>query len=251
MRIRILSDLHIEFEPLRIEPVDADVVVVAGDVHPGQKSVDWIRQAFPEMPVVFVLGNHEYYRFATPKLLTELRAACNGTGIRLLENERVDIGGVRFLGATLWTDFALFGDSQAAGRHAASALNDYKLIRVDPDYRRLRGLDTARMHATSRRWIIQQLSEPFPGPTVVVTHHAPSSKSLPDSRQRELLSAAYASNMDELVDGGGASLWVHGHIHHPVDYKIGRTRIVSNPRGYPDERPCGFDPGKVVDLGMV
>lgn len=248
MRIRVLSDLHVEFARFVPPAAPADVVVIAGDVHPGLASVEWIRQAFPETPVVFVLGNHELYRFATPKLVDDVRAFCAGTNIRFLENEAAEIGGVRFLGGSLWTDFKLFGTPQITGGHAAATMNDYRLIRVSPAFRKLKGLDTARMHAATRKWLEDAFREPFSGPTVVVTHHAPSTHSLAANWESDQISAAYASALDDLVAASGAALWVHGHTHIPVDYRIGKTRVLSNPRGYPGGVPSGFDPSLVVEL---
>ncbi len=248
IRLRILSDLHLEFAPFEPPKAEADVVVLAGDIHPGVRSVRWIQEKFPDLPVVLVLGNHEFYGHALPKLNDDLKARCAGSNVHLLDNSGAVIDGVRFLGATLWTDFNLFGSPSHAGRAAAERMTDYKRIRVSPQFSKLKGRDTATLHARSRKWLEVQCQEPFDGPTVVVTHHAPSARSLQPAFQSDLLSAAYASHLDEFVTTCGAALWVHGHTHWSVDYRIGNTRVLANQRGYPDAAPNGFDPALIVTV---
>jgi Icc-related predicted phosphoesterase len=172
-----------------------------------------------------------------------------GTNVHIMENDCLTVDGVRFLGCTLWTDFRLFGNPEVAGHEAALVMNDYRRIRVSPEYRRLTGKDTARFHARSVRWLRDQFDATTSSPTVVVTHHAPSSKSLDPQQSQELIRAAYASHLDELVARSGARFWIHGHLHRAKDYLIGNTHIVSNPRGYPNEPLApGFDPGLVIEL---
>ena len=236
MRIRILSDLHNNFGTVALPHVDADVTVLAGDIRPGKSALEWIRRSFPaEQPIIYVLGNHEFYGSAIPKLIDDFRRMSAGSNIHVLENDCLNIDGVRFLGCTLWTDFSLFGDPAIAGREAAKVMNDYRRIRVSPEFRRLTGMDTAGIHARSVRWLREQLDLTAAPPTIIVTHHAPSSRSLDPVDTEDLISAAYASNLDSLVAASHARLRIHGHLHWPAGYWIGDTRINSNPRGYPDD----------------
>lgn len=249
MRIRILSDLHVDLGTVVLPRVEADITVLAGDVRPGKSALAWVLGNFPEKPVVYVLGNHEFYGRAVPKLIDDFRRMSAGTKIHVLENDCLYIDGFRILGCTLWTDFSLFGDPGIAGRVAASVMNDYRRIRVSPEFRRLKGRDTAIFHARSLRWLQNQLDSTAEHPTIIVTHHAPSSRSLDPEEAQEPISAAYASNLDELVAASRARLWIHGHIHRPTNYRIGETRVISNPRGYPFGAIAhSFDPGLVVEL---
>lgn len=102
-------------------------------------------------------------------------------------------------------------------------------------------------NATSRGWLARCFAEGS-GKRVVLTHHAPSARSLAADRRDNLISAAYASHSDELVEASQAALWIHGHTHHAVDYTIGTTRVVSNPRGYTDEPVAGFRADLVVTV---
>lgn len=247
MKLHVLSDIHVEFEDFDAPATDADVVVLAGDIHVGRNGLDWALKQFPDKPVLYVLGNHEYYGKAIPRFTEKLREFASGTNIHILEQEALTIDGVTFLGCTLWTDFELFGDPRIAGYEATQKMTDYKKIRVSPKYSRLRSIDTCAIHHRSKRWLESKLQENTDD-TVVITHHAPSLQSLPDSKHNDLMSAAYVSNLDEFVSQSGARYWIHGHLHAPSDYALGATRVLCNPKGYPDEYNDRFIPDLVVEI---
>jgi Icc-related predicted phosphoesterase len=246
MRIHIL--MHLEFGPLILPEVQADAVVLAGDVHVGVRGVAWCWEQFPRRPVIYVPGNHEYYGAAIPQLTEKLRKEAAGSQVFILDDEGLEISGVIFLGSTLWTDFCLLGEPLLGSREADQVMNDYRRIRVSPSYRHLSPADTITWHRSSRRWLAGQLAEPAPGPVVVVTHHAPSALSFGNHESLDLVSAAFASKLDDLVVRSRAALWVHGHIHRSADYCLGNTRVICNPRGYPDEPVSEFDPALVVEV---
>ena len=248
MRLHILSDLHTEFEPFELEATGADVLVLAGDIGTGTKGLDWARATGKAS--IYVAGNHEFYGDSIPDLTRTLRAGAAGGPVHFLENEACVIGGVRFLGCVLWSDFALFGedkrdDAMFAARYR---MNDFKRIRFSPGDRVFAPSDALGLHRASVEFLERELARPHPGPTVVVTHAAPSDRSRPDQWEDDLMSAAFCSNLDALVEASGAALWVHGHTHHSVDYRIGRTRVLSNQRCYPHEDRTGFDPALTIDL---
>ena len=248
MRVHVLSDLHVEFAPFQPNNVDADVIVLAGDIHTGKNGIKWILKSFPDRPAIYVLGNHEFYGQKIPKLIDEIKEVAEGTNIYVLENESVEIGNVVFLGATLWTDFRLNGDPVLAEVTAQTGMTDFRRIRVTPSYRRFRPADARRLHTQTLGWLVQQAAAARGKTTVVVTHHAPSPRSIPSRFQNDPLNPAFASNLDPFIAECGASLWIHGHIHHRVDFTLGGTRVVANPRGYPTEPHTGFDPSFVVEI---
>jgi Icc-related predicted phosphoesterase len=249
MRIHVLSDLHIEFGEVQIPNVDCDVVVLAGDISTKHHGFFWALRQWPNVPVIYVLGNHEYYGENFPRLVDKLRVQARGTNIHVLENESIQIGKIIFFGTTLWTDFELHHDSLSAVVEAGSVMNDYKRIRnSDVHFRKLYPRDTRLWHLVSRQALAAALEGGAGANTVVVTHHAPSGLSLPERRRAKVLSAAYASPMDEFIAQYQPLLWVHGHIHHPNDYQIGRTRVLANPRAYPDEPNPKFQPDLVVEI---
>ena len=255
LRIQIYSDLHLEHSKGRIPEVadGADCVVIAGDTAvPLSTSLMEIRRVIEaSIPVVVVAGNHEFYRTELPSEIEHGRLLAKQLGIHFLENNSVEIGGVRFVGATLWTDYALFGDAlrPLAMDDARRSMNDHRLIKWQKEpWRRFRPHEALALHWQSRSFIEKTLAEHFAGPTVVVTHHAPEPASLQQGWQKNHLSAAYASDLNEVITRFAPHLWVHGHIHRRVDYRVGLTRIVSNPCGYPGE-VTGFDPSLMVEVG--
>lgn len=248
MRLHILSDLHLEFANFVPPVTDADVVVLAGDIHLGREGRRWIRQHFVDRPVVYVAGNHEFYRHALPELIDELRRETAGSHIHLLENESTTIDGFTFLGCTLWTDFAVTGNRREAIAVAERFMADFQLIRHSPTMRLLRAADTIRMHRDSVAWLTEELGRCDPTRTIVVTHHAPCTRSIPPQHSDEPLNGTFCSRLNSLVATSGVPLWVHGHTHHCVDYRLGETRVLSNQRGYPDAICKDFDPDLVLEL---
>lgn len=249
MRIHVLSDLHIEFGAFVLPETDADVIVLAGDTHVLHHGVVWALEQPTDKPIVYVLGNHEFYGGAYPKLIHNLRKRTAGTNVHILERESFVHEGVRFLGCTLWTDFALFGTPVYSGIRATSGMTDFRRIRHSPTYTKFRSKTAASVHASSRSWLGTQCKDKTL-PTVIVTHHCPSARSLPDRFANDALSPAYASHADDFVEHCGAALWVHGHVHHSCDFKVGPTQVLCNPRGYADEPSSDFDPAMVVCIPL-
>lgn len=251
MKLLVLSDLHLDMAPMPLETdgrridAGADVVVLAGDIHEGTAGLHWARQSFPDKPILYVAGNHEFYGHSWGGLLAALRDTAAQLDIHCLENEAVEIGGVRFLGCSLWTDFLLDGESRQPGamQAAQSWLNDYRWIRVEEaDIPQDMGLIkpgplnaelTLRRHQESVAWLEQELSMENAPTSVVVTHHAPHPKSVPAQYLGDPLSPAFVSDLERLMGRACVpTLWIHGHVHSSMDYRVGGTRVVCNPRGY-------------------
>lgn len=265
MKAWVISDLHVmSAGTLPFTIPDADICVCAGDVsgsiHVTMECLE--RQIAPLMPVITVLGNHDYFSSTIDGALEYARRVTRGSSIMVLENESAIIGNVRFLGATLWTDYLIpFGGSQpelplkerrdVAVHFCQKFLMDFRAIHGSESYGGT-GLITPDeiigRHEASRAFVTNQLNTPFEGKTVVITHHAPS----PRSRDRRFLgqptNAGFLSDLDQVIADGKPDFWVHGQIHRSFEYRHGNTRILCNPQGYRHER-TGYDPGFVVDLG--
>ena len=185
---------------------------------------------------------------------TQIEAACRvHPSVRFLNCTDVVIDGVHFLGAALWTDFRLFGDDDrsSAMRTAEALMTGYKRIRIAAGgYRKLRTGDAARFHAEHKSRLRQKLDEPYAGTTVVITHTAPSVKSIAPDDAEDQISEAYATRMEDMVQK--ADVWVHGHVHQSLDYKIGRCRVVCNPCGYRQRdgsvENANFDPNLIIEV---
>ena len=252
MKLLVYSDLHNEFSPFAVDEticVAADALILAGDIDLYGRGVRWAQSLSTRCggkPVLMVAGNHEFYGGHFVHTLADMRLAAQGSQVQILENQAVTLHGVRFLGCTLWTDFALYGDRDRAMQTAGQGMTDYRV--VDLDGQPLHPTDTLQRHRQSRAWLEQQLAQSFAGPTVVITHHAPSAQSIPPARQGNPLSPAYASKLDALL-GAPVALWVHGHVHTSCDYLLNGTRIVCNPRGYLPSAPNpDFDPALMLTV---
>ncbi|MGJ7573621.1 metallophosphoesterase [Variovorax sp. RB2P76] len=277
MKLLILSDLHLEFGTFPVPKVDYDAVILAGDIFvPGSKAMRWARRAgnFGETaPIVFVPGSHEFYEGVLQTSLKEMALTASSCNVHLLATGEAVITGVRFLGCTLWTDFelpiqtkaGLLVDTERTTKAAKVHLNDYSSIRwaeaqdssgapaiaAKSKKRRLVPEDTLALHQSDRAWLAQKLAEPFDGPTVVVTHHAPHRNSLASRYQSDWLSASFVSELPRSFFDV-PSLWVHGHVHASLDYEAGNCRVVCNPRGYLQHgrglENKQFNPELVVEL---
>lgn len=269
MKLLVLSDLHNDIKPLnpivngRRVDEDADLVVLAGDIHEGVQAPMWARAAFPDKEVILVAGNHEFYGRYWNRNLRKLREKAAELGIHFLENDAIELFGFRFLGCTLWTDFLLYGEAQRreSMSNAQIRMNDYQRIKLDrspgenQEWRELRLKMlipelTRRRHLQSVEWLDRELDDGDPARTVVVTHHAPHWRSIPTQFEGGVLSPAYASDLSRLL--GRSKLWIHGHIHDSADYMAGMTRVVCNPRGYPDVKGnllnSGFRPNFLEEV---
>ena len=245
MRLLVMSDLHIEFEQWSLPELDGyDVCVLAGDVSTKGRSTQWANDQSTR-PTIVVAGNHEYYGSSWDKTLTRLRGAANPF-IHFLEMDVAIVQGVRFVGCTGWSDFEGTGNPHLAMMDARAVMNDYKVIRMEPQYRRLIPQQTRDIARRSRTWLRTVLSQPFVGKTVVVTHFPPLMRFVPEVGTHTHLRAAYGNDWPELVDMD-IDLWVFGHTHHPVDEVLAGTRFVSNPKGYPQEG-VAFNPECIVTI---
>lgn len=252
MKIQVLSDLHIEFEAFNVNTDNADVVVLAGDIHVNNKGVLWALENIKDKPVLYVLGNHEYYGKAYPKLVGSLKQQTQGTNVQILENDTFNYNGVNFMGSTLWTDFKLYGDARIAGFECQQVMSDYRKIRVSPHFSKLRALDVSHIHSHSLNWLRKELETHKDETNVVITHHGPSVRSLPENKQNRvnIINAAYVSHLDSVLTDYKPSMWLHGHMHNSSDYILGGCRVVCNPRGYPKERNPDFNDELVLEINQ-
>ncbi|MBC8742445.1 metallophosphoesterase [Paraburkholderia sp. UCT31] len=251
MKIRVLSDLHLENdEPELIPHARADLVVLAGDIHNHAAGPRWAAQAFDDaVPVVYVPGNHEYYDGEFGALESAmLDAAAQVDNVHVLNNAALvdSQGRWRVLGTTLWTDFALYGATPDAIEESIVAARrvmlDYRgLIQMNWPHdprdaaRDFTPADSLALHRHARAWLESELAKPFAGQTIVVTHHAPHRLSLAGRFAEDRVSAGFVNHLPELVRAPVA-LWIHGHTHTSFDYVVDGTRVVCNPRGYFDRR---------------
>lgn len=256
MRIWQINDLHLERDEVRagatFGPVpDADVAVVVGDLSDFvEDNIDWCAKVVrPKMPVVYVPGNHDMYGKCIWQDVDELREYAARRGVIFLENATAVVAGIRFVGGLLWSNYELWADPNADDfskivedrLEASRDKSDYKRILADKAGGRLMTpWDSRRRHQETISFLKEELAKPFAGETVVATHFPAHIGSLQPQYVGDPDQPRYLSDHAALIEETQPALWLHGHTHHAVSYKVGRTLVSNNPRGYRHE-DTGFD----------
>lgn len=281
MKIKLVSDLHLEFSDIDIKNDEGcDVLILGGDImvaedlynHPepdvpytpdiikilgnrqscANRFREFLKRVSSQFPhVIYIAGNHEFYHGKWVKSITVLRDECaKYSNIYFLENDVKIINDVVFVGGTLWTNC---DKGNPMVQHAIQdMMQDYKLIRNDDlGFTRLRPAHTISRHRKTLEYFKVILDQHRDKICVVVGHHAPSHLSVHEMYQNDTLTNfAYYSDLSEFIlDHPQIKLWTHGHTHTPFDYTIGDTRIVCNPRGYEGYEPnSGWDKNLVLEV---
>lgn len=256
MNIQLLSDLHLETHPHFVpeHAPDADALILAGDIGSYQEGSMLVTQgdndfglarfsprtdlaAWP-VPVFFVPGNHEYDGMDFEEAHARLQESCARLQITWLHRRVIEMKGVRLIGCTLWSDFEALVPAQGPltqqlkAREKAERAADFYLRKTGTTLDGPPFLSAAvRAQAQAdQAWLTQALSEPFAGPTVVITHFAPSLKSADPRYGLTPGTAGFCNALDHLLPK--ANVWMHGHLHCAHDYVHEGCRVVANPLGY-------------------
>lgn len=264
MKLQILSDLHIDSYVRQdhfignIPKTDADIVLVAGDTANSDHGMPWLQEQASRLkvPIITIAGNHEYFRediyHFDQKLATWSNFDTNTKqGLQFLQCQYIDIDDVRILGCTLWTDYKYqFNDDtmEATKRF----MRDYKQIYAG-DYMFSPEI-SIQIHAKHRQWLKQALitAEHLGKKVVVMSHHSISPLSVSKKYESLPSNAAFVSDLsDWMFESWAPVLWVHGHTHEAFDYRIDNTRVIVNPRAYPNEvssTALAFSWDKVIEI---
>lgn len=283
MKIKVVSDLHLEFSDINIKNDEgADVLILSGDILVAEDLYDYPspdpytpggmanygrrvqasaryndffkRVSFQFPHVIYVAGNHELYHGKWVKSINFLRDffAQRFSNIHFLERDIKTIDDVTFIGSTLWTDM---NKMDPITLHAVrDMMNDYRLIRNDEKgFTALKPADTVIRHRESLGYIKTIVEGMHDEKFVVVGHHSPSFQSVhPRYKNDYTMNGAYHSSLEEFImDRPQIKLWTHGHTHHFYDYMVGDTRVVCNPRGYETDtykEHSEFRPDFVVEV---
>lgn len=253
MKIRLLSDLHMEGFEFVYQYQNEDVLVLAGDIHTRGRHRELLNQIPHDLPILMVAGNHEYYRgefYTTKYELADLMTFY--PNLKVLDNSDWEINGVEFFGGTMFTDFDLYGDSDLAQFHAIQGIADFMAIakRAEPESHKLL-LWTTDDHIAEHRKFCHELEGWFKrteGKTrVVISHFVPHEVCIHPKwgGRTNALNPYFTSNMERYM--GLVDLWLCGHTHDNIDKKVAGTKIIANPRGYGNENP-GFDPNLIIEV---
>ena len=286
MKIKLVSDLHLEFSDCFINNDEgADVLILGGDIciaqdlhdHPepantadqaaiangtglgrrqltAQRFRDFFKRCSFQFPhVIYIMGNHEFYNGKFYAGIDYMRDECaKYPNVYMLEQDMKIIDDVVFVGGTLWTNM---NRRDPLTMHAIEGMmNDFRVIRNDArNYACMSALDVAIRHDRTLAYIEHIVHEHRNKKCVVVGHHSPSFQSChPMYGSDTLMNGGYHSDLSEFImDHPQIKLWTHGHTHHPFDYVIGETRVVCNPRGYENDgysEDTGWDETKILEI---
>ena len=256
MKIQIMSDVHLEFKPENLPKIspEAEVLVYAGDISSSEDDVKWYFEEvrkWTDAPIVYVLGNHEFYG----KFLNQVSAYKDALkGIKdchLLDKDSFIYNNVRFIGCTLWTDF----DDRRCEVYALHGMADYKHIRKVGQYFDIKLVNTEdilREYYKCRDYLdsaLQRHKGSKDEHCVVVTHHGPSFYCVPEHWKGNRLNGAFYVELSNLILRENPALWVYGHSHFGKQLKIGSTDLVCNPYGYPNEISAGYVEELIKEVG--
>lgn len=257
VRCQVVSDLHLEFQDYTINnESNVDVLILSGDIcitsyliHGriissntiNKRFCDFFEQCSLKFPhIVYVMGNHEHYNgniHLSANILRKILTELGIHNIYLLDNQTKKIGGVHFVGGTLWTDCNKSDPTTLYSLQ--NSLNDFKHISVSEDhFKKFTPEQSVSEHIKTLEYFgatIKNLDDD--AKVVVVSHHAPSALSVAEQyKSSHLINGGFCSDLSEFIlDNPKIKLWTHGHMHDAVDYFIGSTQVVCNPKGYPNE----------------
>ena len=274
MQVLYFSDVHIEIRerggsspwcntlPLGFGPDLSpyrgvvDLLMLAGDigrVHSTRNvsPLTYAEQAaaFLGCRVIFVPGNHEYYRGSFDEVRAALIMAKSADVTVLDRGEAVLTTAsvhLRVLGATLWTDYAVTGNPEAAMAVVAREFHDHFLIRRSSGSLLFRPADALYEHRLSRLWLSCKLAELHSGPTLVVTHHVPHPAAAHPGHGLNELAPAFCSDCSDLIamaSSAGVRAWIFGHHHWSHSVEVNGVPLLSAQPGYPGEQTGWSGPG--------
>lgn len=243
LKIAYGSDIHLESwatpDVLPVFPDDCDALIIMGDLTSyGDGATQLARRYGTDRPIFYVPGNHEFYHSIYQDRLKAIQIDCDRNGIKFLgPDEAHEIDGVKFLGATLWTDYNLFGDVVAAMSSAGIGMSDHYTIgfREDDGNKWFLPRHALELHVEHLKWLIDECARDHNPRTAIVTHHLPSRMCIHPKWQGSKLNPAFASDVLHHFQDFMPALWFYGHSHDAMEVTIGGVRMLSNQLGYKGE----------------
>ena len=261
MQIRVMSDIHNEFcheasgRDYLIPELKTDresLLILAGDIGLLSRKHTWLgflEKCSSQFKCVFLVeGNHEWYhgnmeKHSYQQCIIEYGLKNTFTGHLIMEEEKIAI-----IGTTLWTDF--YGGNPLTMFDVSQGLSDYFLIKVGAESRRLKPEYILALHHKQKKWLFETVDHyaTLEYTIVVTTHHHPSLQAIIPYYQGDALNAAYVSDLEKEVLCHKIAYWICGHCHTAIEYAIGETKVICNPKGYPHEHGNGFNPLKTLSV---
>lgn len=207
-----------------------DYIILAGDIGEKFSHIDWLKHYSKECKVLYIPGNHCMYRDRLYRKEEKLREKLQGYDVQILNQHYIEHDDYVIIGATMWSDFALYPDRvREAKMDYDATMKDKKLIKTLSCRRFISNLSQIESHK-HQHWIKNTLDKFKHKKCIIVTHHAPSIKSLSSDLYGHIDAACYANNLDKFIlEHPQIKVWCHGHNHESADYYIGGTRVICNP----------------------
>lgn len=259
MKVKVYSDLHLEINTETcFIPGEGNILILGGDILTAKslKSKSELGIAYKTFlkqcsknydKVLYVAGNHEHYQYKITNTHRDIREHLPDN-IILMENDTIRIDDWVFIGSTFWTDF---NNQNASDMFAVKQMiNDYRYIRIGENFRKLQPQDVLKIHLESKKYLLEQLQKHKNDKVFVITHHAPTAKSIHPRFKGNVSNAAYFTDLSGIIlENPQIKYWVSGHTHHATDYMVGDCRCICNPRGYYlYEKANGFNPDFELEI---
>lgn len=249
MKINFLSDIHLEFMAYdyHLLKTDCDLIILGGDIGVGLKTYEWAIRESEALgtPILLIAGNHELYN-EDFTLYERAKKYVEGTNVYILEKDIFEFQDCKIFGATLWTNFLLYGEPQQelVMKAAKDFIADYSLIGYNRQL--FTPQDALVEHEKSFNWLENNL--PSTGRNIVITHHAPTFHASHPKYRGDLLTASFASDLEWFILERKPLVWASGHSHFCYRKQIGDTLCLSNTKGYPREGISDFDPELIIEI---
>ena len=214
MKFAFFSDIHLDHSPYYINPdafPEVEFWLNAGDTASNVMMYDYFHSQFENMNYLYVDGNHDFY----------LRSTMIGAPETYYKE--MEVNGIKIAGAPMWTDL----ETKIDWELYANGLIDMRYMR-DSGWNR----QTYNKHFDIQLQMLMDSNA-----DIIVTHHAPSFRSVSKRFEGDAYNICFASELDNLILNMSKppKYWFHGHMHDPTDYWIGQTHVICHPRGYPNE----------------
>ena len=240
IKIALMSDLHLDVGNFKVDPIEADLCIIAGDVCEvaAGSPIEWAKRNIPNMPVYFIPGNHDFYGGRIGNVLNRWRKQVKNSNVHLLYNEVANFGSINIIGSPLWSGLNWVDPIQYAHliRILKFRIADFSCIYTSGGA----GWEVSHMlyeFKVAVEFLERELAKQDDKFKLVVTHWAPSKQSISSQFEGEELNPYFINDLPDLVKK--SNLWIHGHTHDPFDYRLGndpnKGRVICHPRGYPSE----------------
>lgn len=276
MKIRILSDLHIDINNNKNntkfdKPIfgfenedlinSTDLILICGDISGSyfklNKYLDKLNNKLNNTKIIFILGNHEFYEYDIERVtknqaIKELKEKyTKNDKITFLDNNYIEIDNKIIVGCPLYTDFTLYGSQSYSKNIASLYINDFRYVHLDDNgiNRRVMPEDYIKWHKESVEYINKICKQFINKDVIVMTHFLPTEQGISSEYIGDECNPFYCTNLEDLMlYNQNIKLWCFGHSHSVFEGVIGSTTIINSCYGYSADKTFGHNGNKLRPL---